>query len=412
MTAPLDVHGYSSFSLRRAMERLREGLFDPLAVRLLTVRHDELEARLRQDRQRLEAGDSAHLCVCGAYGQGKSHTLAYVQAQALQHNYGVSAINLDPREVPWHRFREVYRALLMALTFPVSEASPAPHNTLVSAWQAWARQQVPAGEDRSPALAALLPADMPHVFKAILVALAQPTLRLSPAQQATIRYRDYRPTLFPDLLRRALYGETVPVALLRSALKYRQVSFYRQGSLALTGDEPFLRMLETLPQLLRCLGYGGWVVLFDEAEAISQVQRPLRARSYCLLHRLLLPTSPLSGLYPVFAVTPDFFQRLQQEDFTQPPFTDDYARAWRHLSIYQLQSLSAAAWQHICQQLITLHAAAYAWPADAAHLMPRLTACLQEQRLPEPRFVLKALVDVLDQEQQQAFFAQRFGDGP
>ena len=57
--------------------------------------------------------------------------------------------------------------------------------------------------------------------------------------------------------------------------------------------------------------------------------------------------------------------------------------------------------------LITLHAAVYHWPADHVRLMPVLTARLQTLLLHDPRATLKALVDELDQVQQQAFFAQR-----
>jgi hypothetical protein len=412
-TRPVTLHDVTAFELRRALERLREGLFDPLAVRLLTAHRQELDARLQQDWQRLERDEAVHLCVCGAYGQGKSHTLAYIEQHALQQGYAVSAINLDPREVPWHLFRQVYRALMLALRLPASDdGSAAASETLIRAWSAWARQQTLSADDQSASLAALLPDDMPHIFKAILVALAQSTVPIPPQCRRARRHRQYRPAVFPWTLRRALDGETVPVAQLRAALKYRQVSFYLQGSLALGSDEPFLGMLLTLPQLFRRLGYRGWVVLFDEAEAMAQVRRPTRARSYRLLHRLLFSDSPRPGLYPVFAFTPDFFQRVQEEDFDQPPFDRDYARAWRHLAVYDLRGLSEAEWQGICQQLIVLHGAAYDWPADPEQLGPRLSARLRTMRAPEPRFVLKALVDELDQEQQQHFFARRFGPAP
>src|SRR5262245_41256596 len=121
---------YSPFELRHMLERLREGLYDPLAVRLLTVHGADLEARLRVDLSKVEAGLGAHLCVSGAYGEGKSHTLAYLHEAALQQGYAVSAINLDPRETPLHQFRQIYRALLQGLTFPaVPEAS--------AAWTSW-----------------------------------------------------------------------------------------------------------------------------------------------------------------------------------------------------------------------------------------------------------------------------------
>jgi P-loop Domain of unknown function (DUF2791) len=404
-TAPYGLEHYSAFQLRRVLERLREGLYDPLAVRLLTAHGEELDARLRQDLPDVEAGGGAHLCVCGPYGQGKSHTLAYLQEAALQQGYAVSAINLDPREAPLHQFRQVYRALLQSVTFPAKPAGAATYTSFIDAWSSWAKAHPLACEDRASALAALLPAEMPHVFKAILVALVQPTLEVAPQQRGLARYHDFRPREFSWTLRRALHGETIPVARLRAALKYRQVTFYRQASLALQGDEPFLQMVLALPQLSRRMGYRGWVLLFDEGEAISQVRRPLRARSYRILHRLLYPNPAPSGFYPVFAFTPDFFQRLQDEDYGLPEFDCDYAQAWRHLSIYQLRDLSLADWRNLCDPLIAVHAAAYAWHGDRERLRPSLMALLPTLPLQDPRSTLKALVDEIDQVHQQEWFA-------
>jgi hypothetical protein len=385
---------------------LREGLYDSLAVRLLTAHRAEIDARLRQDLLAVEAGAGAHLCVCGPYGQGKSHTLAYLQEAALKQGYAVSAINLDPREAPLHLFRQVYRALLRGLTFPMEPENSAAYASFIDAWSAWVEVQSLASEDRTSALAALFPADMPHVFKAILVALAQPMLEVVPQQRGLARYRDFRPGEFPWTLRRALQGETVPVVHLRAALKYRQVSFYRQASLALSGDEPFLQMVLALPQLFRRMGYRGWVLLFDEGEAISQVRRPQRARGYRILHRLLRPDSPSPGLYPIFAFTPDFFQRLQEEDYGVPEFDRDYAQAWRQLSIYQLRNLSPVVWRDLCETLIVLHAAAYGWHADRERLLPLLTASLPTLPLQDVRSTFKALIDELDQVHQQEWFAR------
>ncbi len=242
-----DLHRDGAFPVRRALERLREGLYDPFAVRWLTAYHEELDAKFDVDVQRLEAGEAVHLCLCGPYGQGKSHTLTYLRERALEQGYVVSAINLDPRAAPLHLFRPVYRTLLETLTFPAGAAASAETVSLIEAWQAWSQTQPLPPEDASEALVACLPADMPHPFKATLVALAQTTLHVPPGRRVLKQYRDYRPTDFPSTLRRTLLGEAVPVARLRPALKYRQVAFYRQASLALRGDEPFVQMLITLP---------------------------------------------------------------------------------------------------------------------------------------------------------------------
>src|SRR5262245_19723074 len=135
------LQDYSPFQLRRLLERLREGLYDPLAVRLLNTEHAALDARLQQTLWQSGDDAGAHLCVCGSYGQGKSHTLAYIQAQALQRGYVVSAINLDPREVPLHQFRQTYRALMRSLTFPPIAGSDTASTSFLDRWRIWLRAQ-------------------------------------------------------------------------------------------------------------------------------------------------------------------------------------------------------------------------------------------------------------------------------
>jgi bacteriophage exclusion system BrxC/D-like protein len=401
------LQDYSPFHLRRLLERLREGLYDPLAVRLLTADHTALDTRLQQTLWPSGDDTGAHLCVCGSYGQGKSHTLAYIQALALQQGYVVSAINLDPREVPLHQFRQTYRALMRSLTFPPTAGSDGAPPSFLDRWRAWLRAQPRTAVDPAVSLAAALPATMPHPFKAAITALALPTLEVPAGRRALQQYRDYRPADFPWTLRRTLLGDSVPVARLRPVLKYRQVSFYRQATLAVDNHESFVQMTLALPALFRRMGYRGWVLLFDEGEAIIQGPRPMRARGYHTLHRLLYPDAPCPGLHPVCAFTPDFFQRLHEEEYHLPPFERNYAETWRHLNVYHLQGLSRAAWHDLSATLIALHAAAYHWPADRVRLVPMLAARLQMLPLHDPRATLKALVDELDQVQQQAFFAQQ-----
>ncbi len=404
--AQLALLPQNGFPVRRALERLREGLYDPLAVRLLSGQQQELDRRVSADLQRLAAGHTVHLCVCGAYGQGKSHTLTYLHERLRAQGYAVSLVNLDPREAPLHQYRQVYRSLVETLVFPAGAHGAPPPGSLTTAWQRWTSTQNLPEDDRSAALARLLPADMPHPFKAVLVALAQPTRPVPVGKRRLRAYRDYRPMQFPALLQRALVGEAVPVFRLRPVLKYHQVDFYRQASLMLRGVEPFIRMTWALARLFVQMGYKGWALLFDEAEAVTQVRSTLRAQSYRILHQILYPPVPTPGFYPVVAVTPDFFQQLRAEDYDLPYFDRDYADVWRDLSVYPLQSLTRPVWQRLCDTLVALHTLAYHWNTDSDRLRQRLYDRLDALPLEDTRTALKGLVDELDQRHQDVFFAQ------
>ena len=57
------------FTIRRAVERLREGLFDPVAVRLLTAHEEWLRDESERGFRAVDAGKFPHLCivVCGTF---------------------------------------------------------------------------------------------------------------------------------------------------------------------------------------------------------------------------------------------------------------------------------------------------------------------------------------------------------
>ena len=386
----------TAFHLRCAVERLREGLFDPIAVRLLTARESRLSKTIDRDFQKLDQNKVPHLCICGAYGQGKSHSLNYIQDRALRENFVTSLINLDPREIPFHDMRRVYHALVASMRF--SDTNTA----LAARWRAWASGL--SREDFEDQVAPLLQREMPHLFRSVLTAMAQKTVSLSERQRGTKKHVSYRPREFPYLLSRALVGDVVPVYRLRHALKYRQVDFYKDASLTCKGAEPYLQMIRGLGQLFQMMGYRGWVLLFDEGESIAQVRVTSRSRSYQNLDQMLFPEVASSSVYPIFAFTDDFFQKVDEEEYDRvrirneeelPYFEKDYARAWTGLNRYLLHDLSAEEWKALIEKLMHLHASAYQWQPDA-DVQREMTRRLSHMQGQETRYRIKGLVDELD----------------
>jgi hypothetical protein len=386
---------------------LREGLFDPLAVRLLTAHEDELQRAAEEGFRAIEAGRAPHLCICGAYGQGKSHSLTYIEAYARKAGFVTSFINLDPREIPFHRFRHVYQALMDSLRFPDTD------DPFSKVWRTWAEAQRRRQDDPAAGVGDLLPAEMPHLFRCVLAAMAQPTVSLTERRRKAKKHRRYRPRQFPSLLNRALRGEPMPVYRLQAVLKYRQVDFYRDASLVCRRDDAYVQMVRSLAGLFRQMGYRGWILLFDEGEAVAQTPVSMRRKSYPLLHQLFYPDVPASGLYPIFGFTDDFFRRVEDEDYHRmqqhgeeevPYFDRNYADAWRGLTRYDLQDLSPEDWAALIDMLILLHACAYRWQPPEASARLALQTRLAALPGHETRYLLKALVDELDLLYQEEVF--------
>lgn len=395
----------TDFTLRRAVERLREGLFDPTAVRLLTEHESMLTAELEKKFKAIDSGRSAHWCICGAYGQGKSHSLTYIRDYASRNNFVTSTINLDIRELPFHNIKAVYRSLLNNLRFPDSEES------LAARWKKWSKEQLSkqANTEVEQTVRNLLPEKMPHRFKSIMTAIAQKNLPLTDRQKQAKKHAAFRPKEFPYILSKALSGEDIPFNKVRAAVKYRQVSFYREGSLTCKGVEPYLEMIAALGALFQKMGYRGWVIQFDEGEAIAQMPVSIRNKSYEILDHFFLPDT-MPGVLPVFGFTNDFFQKMESEEYErvkvvneeeEPYFKKDYAAAWQKVRKLQLQDLSKKEWQDLIDKLIQIHTRAYRWNQPEKELSKSLEQRLNASKNQETRYKLKALVDELDLHHQE-----------
>ncbi|MCF8039178.1 MAG: ATP-binding protein [Desulfohalobiaceae bacterium] len=394
-----------NFTLRRAVERLREGIFDPFAIRLLTAGEDKLVQAFHRGLSSPEEPLSPHLCICGDYGQGKSHSLEYLRQKALADGFVTSLINLDPREIPFHDFRRIYRELLTRIRFPDHEGD------FYSRWKSWSEGFAKQEKNNGKAISAILPDEMPHFFRAVLTATAQRTVSLSDRKRALKKHRGYRPREFPWLLKRALAGSRVPVYRLRQVCQYRNVEFYREAPLKCTGPHDYLTQIFCMGTLFKRMGYKGWVVLFDEGESIAQTRITCRSRSYEFLHRFFHNRLKATGLYPVFAFTQDFFFQVKSEDYERmrstrkgelPCFQMNYSREWQNLTIHQLHDLSSGEWQELIQKLFLLHSKVYDWQTLNGQVYGEMENILARNAHRETRLKMQALVnhlDVIHQEQ-------------
>jgi len=415
------VNGTDNFSLRRAVERIRDGLFDPLGVQWLTSGKQKLDQVFDQGVARLETGQPCHVCICGAYGQGKSHSLAYLKQRALAENFVVSSINLDPRQTPFHDFKAVYRALMGAMTFPDGQHS------VTDVWKKAADHWLNQPGNRDKTLEDLIPEDLPHRFRAILAAMASSNMDIAPAKRKLKKHGRFRPREFPWILKNALMGKEIPAHRLQAVFHYRQVPFYKDHSLVCNDPAQYLAAVKGLARLLKKMGYRGWMVLFDEGESIGQTRITSRSKSYELLHKFICPDTGSRGLFPVFAFTHDFFTLVAEEPYDRtraprgwksssaasgrenspaapepvPCFARNYHRAWKQdLNIYLLQDLSVRDWQDLIRRLVVLHGNAYAWEPDKETLKQEAARVLSRHGRAESRMKLRLLVNHLDLEQQ------------
>jgi len=125
----------------------------------------------------------------------------------LENNFVVSYINLDPRQIPFHDFKEVYRALMGTMVFPNGETN------IAKAWKESAAQWLARAENRDKAIGDFIPADMPHRFRAILAAMAHKNMEIPANKRELKKHARFQPRSFAWTLKNALMGKEIPALL-------------------------------------------------------------------------------------------------------------------------------------------------------------------------------------------------------
>jgi len=336
-----------------------------------------------------------------------------LKQRALENNFVVSYINLDPRQIPFHDFKAVYRALMGAMVFPNEETN------LVNVWKESAAQWLARPENKDKAIGDFIPEDMPHRFRAILAAMAHKNMDIPANKRHLKKHARFQPRSFAWTLKNALMGKEIPANKLSAAFHYREVPFYKDCSLVCREPKEYLAMVKGLARLFKQMGYGGWVLLFDEGESIGQTRITSRSKSYDLLHEIFCPERPAQGFYPVFAFTHDFFTLVETEPWDRtrrpggrqktdqptddiPCFARNYHKAWKNINIHSLQDLSPGEWETLSGKLKILHGRAYGWEPETPELAREMKQVLSQNKGAESRMKLRLLVNLLDLEQQKA----------
>ncbi len=251
----------SASDARQALEALRVGVVPSAGLEQLTVgRHEELS---RVDHMLDQRGGLT--VVCGRYGQGKTHMLELAAARALDGNWLVARATFDPVEVPPSHPLRLYAALVRGLVYP--DRSGTGLRPLLEQLGDSERHVHGDRNHRwlSPALLAVHRADLD---------LAEEILEWVSGHHRA----DYR------ALVQRLYR-----------LGYRGPACYALADWRTFG-QIMAHLLGGIATWARDAGYGGLLVLLDEAEYLDQLGSTSRAMAHNVLRYLAMATLPTEEL--------------------------------------------------------------------------------------------------------------------
>ncbi|HHI81175.1 MAG TPA: hypothetical protein ENK02_14505 [Planctomycetes bacterium] len=262
-------------ALRQTIEALRLGVVPTRDLSAYTVGRD---TEVEQFRLMLSDGSRGRaLALLGDYGCGKTHMLEIMQGIALADGWVVGRAWLDPQEAPPSQPRRVYHALARSLAYPETvEAGEQGLLPLLESCEGLSLDDGTAHLFLDPAV---------RYARALAERIQQDpgSLELGELQALMLDWIEGRATGLSQELGRKL----------SRALKYKGKVYALSDFRTLA--KVYGYMLSGLAALARRSGRRGLLLLLDETELFSSLNKEARAQAAIVFRVLIAAALPAGG---------------------------------------------------------------------------------------------------------------------
>lgn len=245
----------------------------------------------------LPEGGATFKLVVGDYGSGKSHFLYCLRDRAWERRFAVSIVDLSPRECPYDDQKKVYSAVARSLTWRDADESRTKSGLADFLQRVLddivTRHGIPLGSEEA------LELDEVHV---LLESFSNAPIDDTSYRYAVMHYLEAvlrGDVAQQELLTQWLHGEELNTESM-SALRRLNVTQKLSRSNA-------FKMLRSLAQSVRALGFNGVCFLFDEMDRQLSLSKRAMSNITDNLREVIDRTrDELPGTLFVYAVVPDF----------------------------------------------------------------------------------------------------------
>jgi len=284
----------------QVLESLRKGIPPQRGVELYSVGNEKLIDGIKKYHLSGISDRGIIRFISGSWGSGKTHFFRLLREVAFQHDCLVSSVELDLNSAALNKFEKVFYAIVSHVLTPTYYSE---HERIETAQFRTVLQESLAYLSTGSRLIANKIAHEQFV-KASELLMSNHAIDIDFKKMV----QHYWQTFLPE-------SAAPGVAQTREEIlqwfsgegslgQYRK----RFGVSKMVSKENAKLMLQSLAGFVRQAGYRGLVILFDEAEQAYSVMRKsaLRDAQNNLLS-LINNIESLSGLFMVYATTPDFY---------------------------------------------------------------------------------------------------------
>lgn len=282
---------------------LRKGIPPQRGFQLYSVGHEKLITGVKKHHMSQIAQHGLILFINGSYGSGKTHLFRLLREIALGHDCLVSNVELKAKENPFSKFEKVFSSIVRNIQTPAMDRNGI------------SREAEPFSRVLDEALAMQVVGSRENLTEITSDQYNTAHQALMQERRVDLDFRKivgkYWETYVPN---RSVSHPTIREGIRGEALQW----FSGEGTpqtfrtkfevnKIVTG-ETARAMLQSLAGFISFAGYNGLMILFDEAtQAYEHVQEKERKEAYNNLFHLINEIEQLSGLFLVYATTPNFY---------------------------------------------------------------------------------------------------------
>ncbi len=332
---------------RRLIEVLRSGVPSRQASAYFTNARVKLRHEIERTLDQMgENGQSSCKIITGKYGEGKTHLLNTVFNMASERNMVVSMIPLS-KEIPFNKLDEIY-ASIMRNTYLPDRAQPGFMHELHSQFKN-------------------------SEFVSRLVMFTSTELERNRLMYLVKTYAGAKNE--DDIYR--IQADFQGAFLLQSEVKKLYKGVYKETA---RFNEPWKKTEHIMDYfyfmsyVFECLGYHGWVILFDEAELTGRLGIKSRMKAYGNMDQFVDPSSRFRSVYTMMAFTSSYTEDVieKKHDYEYLDVNEPANKANikyvldQIIAAPQLAELTRSEIKDILLNIIDLHKAAYNWDPGIA----------------------------------------------
>ncbi|MBD2161282.1 DUF2791 family P-loop domain-containing protein [Limnothrix sp. FACHB-1083] len=285
----------------QVIESLRSGIPPIRGVKAYSVGNDKLLEGIKKFHLSSIREKGTIRFISGSWGSGKTHFFRLLREAAFEGNCLVSNVQLNADDAALNKFERVFYSIIRNIATPSYLEEQA------------SSEIAPFGQVLKESLAFLSKGhkSMETGFSYEDFVIAREALMIDRSIDIDFRkmIEKYWETFLPESSDRAIQ-EQIRAEILQWFSGEGSKSSYskRFGVNKIVSKDNAKLMLQSLAGFVKLAGYQGLVILFDEAEQAYSIMRKSSLKdAHNNLLSLINNIEDLSGLFLIYATTPDFF---------------------------------------------------------------------------------------------------------